>query len=229
MTEPTATGPIFGTISIVMHDRLVADSLTRLLAPHAGAVTRHDSFASVAGKHAGDAGDHLVILDASEAVQALDGSGRGSAEPDGEGAPNRPYDGVRFVVLADAFEPPLRPSIGNRLRGVFAADIQVEELVACLSLIARGFVIVSGAQAAHLARVQHHVDASLPDDSFRDLSKREREVLMLLARGHSNKRISEELTIADNTTAVHVREVLKKLGVSNRTQAALKVRDAQRG
>lgn len=53
------------------------------------------------------------------------------------------------------------------------------------------------------------------------LSARESEVLALIARGFSNKEIARELDISDGTVRVHVREVLRKLGVANRTQAAL--------
>ena len=53
------------------------------------------------------------------------------------------------------------------------------------------------------------------------LSEREREVLELIAAGRSNKRIAMELRIAEKTVKTHVGHVLAKLGVSDRTQAAL--------
>lgn len=53
------------------------------------------------------------------------------------------------------------------------------------------------------------------------LSPREREVLALIGRGFSNKRIARELGVAEKTVKTHVGHVLAKLGVSDRTQAAL--------
>jgi len=53
------------------------------------------------------------------------------------------------------------------------------------------------------------------------LTPREREVLALIGRGFANKRIALELGIAEKTVKTHVGHVLAKLGVSDRTQAAL--------
>jgi DNA-binding CsgD family transcriptional regulator len=53
------------------------------------------------------------------------------------------------------------------------------------------------------------------------LSERERQILGCLARGDSNKLIARELRIADATVKVHVKALLRKLRVTNRTQAAV--------
>jgi DNA-binding NarL/FixJ family response regulator len=53
------------------------------------------------------------------------------------------------------------------------------------------------------------------------LSGREREVLELLARGCTNREIAEQLVITASTVKVHVEHILAKLGVSDRTQAAV--------
>jgi len=53
------------------------------------------------------------------------------------------------------------------------------------------------------------------------LTNRQKDVLELLAKGISNKAISHHLNISENTVKVHVTAILKKLDVSNRTQAAL--------
>jgi DNA-binding NarL/FixJ family response regulator len=54
------------------------------------------------------------------------------------------------------------------------------------------------------------------------LTPRQRDVLDLIAKGHSNKRIAGELGLAEGTVKLHVAAVLKALGASNRTQAVLK-------
>ncbi|HEX6862351.1 MAG TPA: response regulator transcription factor, partial [Thermoanaerobaculia bacterium] len=58
-------------------------------------------------------------------------------------------------------------------------------------------------------------------DASEPLTGREREVLELLARGWSNRRIARELSIAEITVRTHVSHILGKLGVSNRVEAAL--------
>jgi two-component system, NarL family, response regulator LiaR len=58
-------------------------------------------------------------------------------------------------------------------------------------------------------------------DAIEQLTRREREVLELIALGHSNKRIALELGVAEKTVKTHVGHVLAKLGVADRTQAAL--------
>jgi DNA-binding NarL/FixJ family response regulator len=59
------------------------------------------------------------------------------------------------------------------------------------------------------------------DDPLAQLTPREREVLALVARGFANKRIARELGIAEKTVKTHVGHVLAKLGVTDRTQAAV--------
>ncbi|MGI9217297.1 MAG: response regulator [Hydrogenophaga sp.] len=53
------------------------------------------------------------------------------------------------------------------------------------------------------------------------LSPREREILLLIARGDSNKVIARELDIAETTVKIHVQHILRKLGLSSRVQAAV--------
>jgi DNA-binding NarL/FixJ family response regulator len=60
------------------------------------------------------------------------------------------------------------------------------------------------------------------------LTKRENEVLALLAEGQTNREIAKALFISEVTAKVHVRNVLRKLGVRNRTEAALKAALAER-
>jgi DNA-binding NarL/FixJ family response regulator len=69
-------------------------------------------------------------------------------------------------------------------------------------------------------------EADSPDDDLEDaptglLSEREREVLAALRRGLSNKVIAGELQLSENTVKIHVRNVMRKLGATNRTMAAL--------
>ncbi len=64
------------------------------------------------------------------------------------------------------------------------------------------------------------VPAAVPAFDGLGLTRREREVLPLIAAGHTNKRIAEQLFISENTAGVHVSNILGKLGVATRTEAA---------
>jgi two-component system, NarL family, nitrate/nitrite response regulator NarL len=59
------------------------------------------------------------------------------------------------------------------------------------------------------------------DEALATLSPREREILLLIARGDANKVIARELDIAETTVKIHVQHILRKLGLSSRVQAAV--------
>jgi DNA-binding NarL/FixJ family response regulator len=63
--------------------------------------------------------------------------------------------------------------------------------------------------------------AGSASDPFADLSPRETELLRLIAEGSANKEIARRLTISERTARTHVSNILRKLGLTSRTQAAL--------
>jgi DNA-binding CsgD family transcriptional regulator len=87
-----------------------------------------------------------------------------------------------------------------------------------------------GPVVAHLKRegvlafAQHDADhgrAPQRQDPAAELTDREREVLRLVAAGKANKEIAAELVISERTARTHVSNILRKLGLASRTQAAL--------
>jgi DNA-binding NarL/FixJ family response regulator len=67
-----------------------------------------------------------------------------------------------------------------------------------------------------------YIDATA---SIEPLTEREREILMLVARGASNRQIAENLYLTEGTVKNHMSNILGKLGVRDRTQAALKAKE----
>jgi DNA-binding CsgD family transcriptional regulator len=71
--------------------------------------------------------------------------------------------------------------------------------------------------------------ASAPEDSPPVLTAREEEVAALIARGLTNRRIAEELSISERTVDTHVGHILKKLGLHSREQVANRLRERRHG
>ena len=99
--------------------------------------------------------------------------------------------------------------------GYVLKDASSDELVKAVKAAADGQVHLSPQAAARLMR-----DVRTPDNP-QALTQRETEVLKLVAQGKSNKEIALELQIGDKTVHSHVSNILSKLGLNSRTQAAL--------
>ena len=104
--------------------------------------------------------------------------------------------------------------------GYLLKDADPAELVAGIRTVAAGQGLLSPPVAARAARGDGDRRRPAADEAA-DLTPREREVLVLIAGGRSNKRIALELGVAEKTVKTHVGHVLAKLGVADRTQAAL--------
>ncbi len=72
-----------------------------------------------------------------------------------------------------------------------------------------------------LTRLTQALRRPPPPDPLQPLSPREREVLRLIARGHSNRQIARDLAIGEQTVKTHVRSILTKLSLQDRVQAAI--------
>jgi len=68
-----------------------------------------------------------------------------------------------------------------------------------------------------------------PSEAFPELTAREREVLDLIARGHTNQEIAQELYISQKTVRNHISNIFTKLQVADRTQAIIRAREAGMG
>jgi NarL family two-component system response regulator LiaR len=124
---------------------------------------------------------------------------------------------ARVVVLTSFLdEDRLLPALRAGAAGYLLKNVAPDELARAVRLADAGEALIDPAVAARL------VDALAADRADEpDLTPRERDVLALLARGYANKRIARELGIAEKTVKTHVSHVLGKLGVADRTGAAL--------
>jgi len=130
------------------------------------------------------------------------------------------------VIILTSFgeEDKVVPAIRAGAQGYLLKDIAPSELVRAV-------------RAAHLGEVQLHPEAarrlmsavvtrdepsaSRPPASFAELTEREVEVLRLIAGGLNNREIADELVISEKTVKTHVSNILSKLHLQDRTQAAI--------
>lgn len=129
---------------------------------------------------------------------------------------------VEVIALTSVLED---AAVGNAIRagaiGYLLKDTEVDELRSAIKRAAAGQVQLSPKVAARLLREVRAPERAEPETQTERLTERELEVLRLLARGLSNKEISRGLAISERTVQTHVSNILSKLGMSSRMQAAL--------
>ncbi len=130
----------------------------------------------------------------------------------------------RVIVLTSFLDDDrLLPALEAGAAGYLLKNSQSAELARAIRAAHAGEAIIDPTVAARLVSALSSADrARRPDANlFDQLTRRERDVLELIAGGRSNKRIALELGISEKTVKAHVGRVLAKLGVSDRTQAAV--------
>jgi NarL family two-component system response regulator LiaR len=126
---------------------------------------------------------------------------------------------IRVVALTSFLDDErLLPAIQAGAAGYLLKDAEPDEVTRAVRAAHEGQAIIAPAAAARLVEAIARSDGGSTRER---LTAREREVLELIAHGRSNKRIAFELGISEKTVKAHVGRVLAKLGVADRTQAAL--------
>jgi two-component system, NarL family, response regulator LiaR len=127
----------------------------------------------------------------------------------------------RVIVLTSFLDDQrLLPALEAGADGYLLKDVEPAELARAIRTAQSGEAMIAPTVAGRLLRTLAQPRAAVVGDAER-LTRREREVLALIAAGRSNKRIAFELGIAEKTVKTHVGHLLAKLGVTDRTQAAL--------
>jgi DNA-binding NarL/FixJ family response regulator len=136
-------------------------------------------------------------------------------------------DGPRVIVLTtfDLDEYVLE-AIRSGASGFLLKDAPPEEMLAAIRTVHRGDAVIAPSSTRRL--LEHLVTvlpadhaASGERDALAELTEREREVLVLMARGRSNGEIASELYVAEATVKTHVGRILAKLGARDRVQAVV--------
>ena len=113
----------------------------------------------------------------------------------------------------------------HRAEGASEAARELAAACDTAAMLGAGPLLRSIQALAERARIPLHGSAAAPQTTpASNLTKRERQVLTLLADGFSNRRIAQDLFISEKTVSVHISHILAKLGVTNRTEAAAAAR-----
>ena len=137
---------------------------------------------------------------------------------------NKADNKIPIVALTTSREQhDLLESLRNGAAGYLLKDMEPRQLVEALRRVLKGETAIAPEMAGFLAKM---VQGDQPEDvvepsPFASLTPREQQILAHLAEGQSNKRIASQLGISDGTVKLHVKAVLRKLGVHSRVEAAI--------
>lgn len=127
-----------------------------------------------------------------------------------------PYVRIMMLTVSETDED-LFEAVKAGAQGYLLKNVDPDYLVACVQQVQRGEVPIAPTMAAKILR-----ELTAPAEvASPELTGRERQVLELLAAGKANKEIAFSLKISENTVKNHLRNILEKLHLQNRVQAAL--------
>jgi len=149
---------------------------------------------------------HCSGLEATQALQA-----------------KMPQVNILVLTVSDS-EADLFAAIKFGATGYLLKNTEPEELVQAIFHIAQGGVIITPSMAAKLLAefkdLETGAERKPAQEAESNLSPREDEVLRLVAQGATNKEIGDSLFISENTVKTHLRNIMDKLHLANRSQAA---------
>lgn len=160
-----------------------------------------------------DLDPELIILDLN--MHGIDGIETLKRMRD-EGVTSR----IVMLTVSDADEDVVA-AITNGADGYLLKDMEPEQLLEQILRAVDGKMVLSEAITEVLATALRRPTVKQPPGKLETLTNREQEILSLIAKGMSNKVIARQLDISDGTVKVHVKHLLKKLGLRSRVEAAV--------
>ena len=132
-----------------------------------------------------------------------------------------PAPKVAILTVSDAQED-VTAALRGGADGYLLKDMEPEDLLEKLQELAEGHLVMSPSIAECLALALRTENQSIQEtQAAKDLTEREREILIHISEGESNKMIARNLQIAEATVKVHVKHMLKKLQLRSRVEAAV--------
>jgi DNA-binding NarL/FixJ family response regulator len=177
------------------------------------------SGASVVGRSASLESLFEQIMDVEPDVVLVDASGE-SSEAALEAVVSLELATETTVILLTDHSRPgwAAEALRAGIRAILPSDVSPDQLAAALQSAIAGLVVVHSSQIP--AALPHASIAPSPLTELTEpLTRREREVLQMLASGLVNKEIAAKLSISEHTVKFHVASILGKLGAATRTEA----------
>ena len=125
---------------------------------------------------------------------------------------------IPIVVLESADNGAGSDLLRQGARAVLPATVSPAEMIAALRAVTSGLIVLHPLTIAALPHAAINTSRTT-EELVEPLTKREKEVLQMLAAGLGNKEIAAKLNISDHTAKFHVGSILGKLGVSTRAEA----------
>ena len=132
-----------------------------------------------------------------------------------------PATKIIMLTVSDE-EADLYESVKNGAAGYLLKDSSIEEVAQAVRVVADGQSLISPSMAVKI--IDEFMQMSKPDkqqSTALKLTERELEVLRLVAKGLNNREVAKELFISENTVKNHVRNILEKLHLHSRVEAAV--------
>lgn len=130
--------------------------------------------------------------------------------------------GTKLILLTDDVEVEFElRAVRTGVLGCVSKRSEPQILMDALRSVAKGEAWISQRAATRIIGEFARGEASGERSSQEDLTRREREILALMAKGFRNKEIASQLFVSENTIKTHLLTIYRKLGVSGRMAAAL--------
>jgi DNA-binding NarL/FixJ family response regulator len=128
-----------------------------------------------------------------------------------------------LVVVAETDSPQrARQILSTGARGFLPTSLSLRVLMGAIDLVLAGGVYVPSSLIESGSQRQGAWQGNgQPAEPWSELTRRQRDVLALISQGKPNKLIGNALTLSESTVKAHVKQIIKRLNVANRTQAAL--------
>jgi len=127
-----------------------------------------------------------------------------------------------LVVVAESDNPQrARQILGTGAKGFLPASLSLKVLLGAIDLVLAGGVYVPSSLIDPGPARTGAWQGNSGNEPWAELTRRQRDVLALISQGKSNKLIADALVMSESTVKAHVKQIIKRLHVANRTQAAL--------